>query len=74
MDFGRVPTLLRVAIYLLAIPFCVEANRLDQLPLFEFLHQTLPIAARNAKLETIEAVLLFLQRHALITRFVSQKS
>lgn len=70
--FERLPLLLRVAMYVLALPFCTEAKECNQLPLFEFLHQGLPIAARNTKLGTIEAALLFLQRQAPTTRFVSQ--
>ncbi|KAL4808232.1 fungal-specific transcription factor domain-containing protein [Aspergillus unguis] len=62
------PSTLVAAVFALAHPYCVEAQAFDPWVWIDFTSQALPIEARNAKLETIEAALLHSQRHAYIFR------
>ncbi|KAJ5318409.1 hypothetical protein N7476_004829 [Penicillium atrosanguineum] len=62
------PSTLLASIFALAHPYCVEAQTFDPWVWMDFNSQALPIEARNAKLETIEAALLHAQRHTYIFR------
>lgn len=61
------PSLL-ASIYALAQPYCADARHTDPKPLLDFTSQALPIEARSAKLETVEAALLHAQRHTYTFR------
>lgn len=56
------------SMYSLALPFCATARGLSYTPINSFVFQSLPIESRTARLDTIEAALLFLQRHTQIHR------
>lgn len=56
------------AMYALARPFCPAATDLPFAPIHSFVFQALPVETRTPRLETIEAALLFLQRHTQIHR------
>jgi hypothetical protein len=56
------------AMYALAKPFCPAALELPFGPIHSFVFQALPVETRTPRLETIEAALLFLQRHTQIHR------
>ncbi|KAF2765730.1 hypothetical protein EJ03DRAFT_330720 [Teratosphaeria nubilosa] len=64
---NRIDTPLLATMYSLAKPFCPAARDLPW-DMNVFIFQALPIEARSPRLETIEAALLFLQRHTLIHR------
>lgn len=59
---------LLAAMYSLALPFCPAARNLSYVNINSFIFQALPIETRTPRLETIEASLLFLQRHTQIHR------
>lgn len=61
------PSLL-AAIFSLAHPYCSDAQSINPWLFMDFDSQALPIEARNAKLETVEAALLYAQRHTYIFR------
>jgi hypothetical protein len=65
---STVPSTLLASVFALAHPYCVEAQAFDPWVWMDFISQALPIEARNAKLETIEAALLHAQRHTYIFR------
>ncbi|KXT17020.1 hypothetical protein AC579_4330 [Pseudocercospora musae] len=56
------------AMYSLSKPYCSAASELPYQPLHSFVFQALPIEARTPRLDSIEAGLLFLQRHNQIHR------
>ncbi|EME83990.1 uncharacterized protein MYCFIDRAFT_173052 [Pseudocercospora fijiensis CIRAD86] len=56
------------AMYSLSKPYCSAASDLPYQPLHSFVFQALPIEARTPRLDSIEARLLFLQRHTQIHR------
>ncbi|TVY80655.1 Transcriptional activator protein DAL81 [Lachnellula suecica] len=58
---------LLAVMYNLASPFCPDTPPTFQ-KLSDFVHQALPIERRHPRLETIEACLLFLQRHNTVHR------
>ncbi|KAH9828402.1 Fungal trans-domain-containing protein [Teratosphaeria destructans] len=64
---NRIDTPLLATMYSLAKPFCPAARDLPW-DMNAFVFQALPIEARSPRLDTIEAALLFLQRHTLIHR------
>lgn len=59
---------LLAAMYSLSLPYCPAAKGLPYEPINSFAFQALPIESRMPRLETIEASLLFLQRHTQIHR------
>lgn len=62
------PSSLLASIFALAHPYCHEAQEINPWQFMDFTSQALPIEARNAKLETVEAALLHAQRHTYIFR------
>jgi hypothetical protein len=65
---NKIDTPLLATMYSLAKPFCATARDLSCIDMNSFVFQALPIEARSPRLETIEAALLFLQRHTQIHR------
>ncbi|GAM39363.1 hypothetical protein TCE0_034f10852 [Talaromyces pinophilus] len=59
---------LLVSIYCLAQPYHPPAQSVDPWLFTDFNKQALPIETHTAKLETVEAALLFAQRHASLIR------
>ncbi|CAK4008924.1 transcriptional regulatory [Lecanosticta acicola] len=59
---------LLAAMYSLSLPYCPAARDLSYGAINSFAFQALPIESRMPRLETIEASLLFLQRHTQIHR------
>lgn len=57
------PATLLASLYALALPFCPEAKDLNRRVFLDFNDQALHLGRRNAKLHTIEAALLYVQRH-----------
>lgn len=62
------PSSLLAAIFSLAHPYCPDAQSINPWLFMDFDSQALPIEARSAKLETVEAALLYAQRHTYIFR------
>ncbi|RFU26998.1 hypothetical protein B7463_g9353, partial [Scytalidium lignicola] len=58
--------LLRAAMFALATPFCQEAKHIPLNEYHTFILQALPIDTRYPRLETVEAALLFFQRHTVL--------
>ncbi|KAH8810654.1 fungal-specific transcription factor domain-containing protein [Xylogone sp. PMI_703] len=58
--------LLRAAMFALATPFCQEAKHIPLSEYHTFILQALPIDTRYPRLETVEAALLFFQRHTVL--------
>ncbi len=59
---------LRTSVYALAQRHCAPAQKLDPWLFTDFNKQALNIERHAAKLETVEAALLFAQRHAHVIR------
>lgn len=59
---------LLASVFALAHPYCHGAQAINPWLFMDFNSQALPIEARNAKLETVEAALLHAQRHTYIFR------
>lgn len=59
---------LLAVMYGLALPFSPAVTALKATDLTSFIFQALPIEARTPRLETLEAALLFLQRHTALHR------
>lgn len=62
------PSSLLAAVFALAHPYCHEAQGINPWLFMDFTSQALPIEARNAKIETVEAALLHAQRHTYVFR------
>ncbi|RJE23844.1 hypothetical protein PHISCL_03816 [Aspergillus sclerotialis] len=67
-DVDSSPTPLLAAMYALSHKFCPEAGGVDPWIFLNFLGRALPLEARNPKLDSIEASLLYSQRHTYIFR------
>ncbi|KAH8690613.1 fungal-specific transcription factor domain-containing protein [Talaromyces proteolyticus] len=61
-------SLLLASMYALSHKFCSEAGQIDPWIFLDFLGRALPLEARNPKLDSIEAALLYSQRHTYIFR------
>ncbi|KAK1763240.1 fungal-specific transcription factor domain-containing protein [Phialemonium atrogriseum] len=59
---------LLASVFALAHLYCHEAQAINPWLFMDFNSQALPIEARNAKLETVEAALLHAQRHTYVFR------
>ncbi|OKL60204.1 hypothetical protein UA08_04606 [Talaromyces atroroseus] len=61
-------TLCLASMYALSHVFCPEAKSIDPWVFLNFLGRAIPLEARNASLDSIEAALLYSQRHTYIFR------
>lgn len=68
LSLVRTPSSLLAPLFALAHPYCHEAQGINPWQFMDFTSQALPIEARNAKLETVEAALLHAQRHTYVFR------
>lgn len=65
----RSASTLRIAsMFALSHVFCPEAKSVDPWVFLDFLGRAIPLEARNASLDSIEAALLYSQRHTYIFR------
>lgn len=67
-DVNSAPEPLLAAMYALSHKFCSEAEHIDPWVFLDFLGRALPLESRNPKLDSIEASLLYSQRHTYIFR------
>jgi hypothetical protein len=63
-------TLCLASMFALSHIFCPEAKSIDPWVFLNFLGRAIPLEARNASLDSIEAALLYSQRHTYIFRYV----